>query len=85
MSPRDSVTKALRGIRVRSHVSYADEADAILAALAAAGYAVVPVEPTLAVQRALMLGDPAQPLTGHESAEAITRYRAMLAAAQEDQ
>ena len=58
-----------------------DNADAILSALAAAGYAVVPVEPT----REMLLAAPGRTNQATEESMYHGIYRAMLAAAKETQ
>ena len=55
------------------------EADAILSALSAAGYAVVPVEPT----EAMILAAPGRDQQGEEESMYHGIYRAMLAASKE--
>jgi hypothetical protein len=54
------------------------EADAILSALSAAGYAVVPVEPT----EAMILAAPGRDQQGEEESMYHGIYRAMLAASE---
>ena len=75
MSAREVIARALRDIRVRSHASYIDEAEHILASLSVAGLAVLPVEQAdtraadLARTRALLKGSGEMGGTRHAAAQ----------------
>lgn len=79
MSARDVIAKA---IRETSHVSLSlSLSDAILSALEAAGYAVVPKEPTTEMYFAFY--SPDSPAVESVQSLWMRRYKAMLTAAKE--
>ena len=78
VSARDeSVERALMAVWCNPIEGVTDE-DAFLSALAAAGYAVVPVEPT----EAMILAAPGRDQQGEEESMYHGIYRAMLAASE---
>lgn len=92
VSARDVVARAMLdsiGLSNTSAAQGEDNADAILSALAAAGYAVVPVEPNEAMAHAGgCASEPGVRMEGpmpSSKHKARTIYRAMLAAAKETQ
>jgi hypothetical protein len=78
MSEREVIARAVLNNFARAYMSARDDADAILAALDAAGLAVVPVEPTEAMIDAAHRAW--TPGVNYGEAHAI-RWHAMLAAA----
>jgi hypothetical protein len=80
MSARDVIVHTIAQMTERGHTN-GDAATAILSALAAAGYAVVPVEPT----REMLLAAPGRTNQATEESMYHGIYRAMLAAAKETQ